>query len=98
MLRVTVDAPGRGSAPGVYLLVRKDSGKLVKQAVKLTSGGYGKVKVPFSSAGVSSVTVTLANASTRFKCWRDPARPYSCGGRPLDNDKPFRLKVAAFKR
>ena len=98
MLRVTVDAPGQASGPGVYLLVRKKSGKVVKQAVKLTSGGYGKVKVPFSSSGVSSVTVTLANASTRFKCWRNPATAYTCGGRPLDNDKPFRLKVAAFKR
>ena len=52
--------------------------------------------MPFSASDVRSVTVTLANASTRFSnCWSNTA--YSCQGRPTDTDEPFALKVAAYR-
>ncbi|MGZ4445484.1 MAG: MXAN_6640 family putative metalloprotease [Nocardioides sp.] len=96
--RFTVDAPGHRTSPTVVLLVRKTNGRLVRQTMHLSDGGFGKVKLGFSHASVRSVTVTLANVSTRFKCWRRPATAYSCSGKPLDNNRSFSLKVAAYKR
>ncbi|GAB3764778.1 hypothetical protein FB382_000849 [Nocardioides ginsengisegetis] len=95
MARITIDAPGHKSSPGIVVIIKKKSGT-IKRSVHLTRGGYGKVKVPFSSGGVRSVTVTMANASTRFQCWHRTA--YSCQGKPVDNNKQFTLKVSAFKR
>jgi len=44
---------------------------------------------------VRSVTITLANASTRFDCWVES--DYSCQGRPQDDNRAFDLTVRAFR-
>ena len=94
--RITVDGPGRRTSPAAYLIIRKKHGKVDRVAVPLGRRGNGRVTVPFSASDVRSVTVTLANASTRFSnCWSNTA--YSCQGRPTDTDSPFTLKVAAFR-
>ena len=94
--RITVDGPGRRTSPAAYLTIRKKHGKVDRVAVPLGKRGNGRVTVPFSASDVRSVTVTLANASTRFSnCWSNTA--YSCQGRPTDTDEPFTLKVAAYR-
>jgi hypothetical protein len=58
------------------------NGTTVKK-IKLSKRGNGTVTVPFGSAKVKRVEVTLANGSTRMTCWT--GRGYSCDGTPKDN-------------
>lgn len=97
-LRVAIDGPGSKAHPAAHLVVRREDGRLVHQAVRLNTGGKGIATVPFSSRRVTSVTITLANVSTRFRCWAKPGTPYSCQGNPRDQRESFDLSVAAFKR
>jgi hypothetical protein len=97
MARVTINAPGRQVSPAAYLIVKKKNGSLVKQGIPLNSGGYGKATFGFSKGSVKSAVITLVNGSTRYKCWQN-GTVYSCQGHPLDENKPFGIKVAAFKR
>jgi hypothetical protein len=78
-------------APDAYSI------KAVKQGIPLNSGGYGKATFGFSKGSVKSAVITLVNGSTRYKCWQN-GTVYSCQGHPLDENKPFGIKVAAFKR
>ncbi|HEU4811619.1 MAG TPA: MXAN_6640 family putative metalloprotease [Nocardioides sp.] len=92
--RVTVDAPTDDTSPTAYLLIRRKSGRIVEKAVHLGPAGNGSAEFPFGHDTIRSVTVTLANASTRFSCWHEMS--YSCQGRSRDDDQLFNLKVAAF--
>jgi len=94
--QVRVDGPGRAKSPAVYVVVVRESGEVVKKTVRLNRKGYGRTAFAFSSGNVKRVTITAANASTRFDCGE---RTYlSCRGKPKDNGSTFNLKVAAFKR
>ncbi|WP_281368978.1 hypothetical protein [Nocardioides ungokensis] len=42
------------------------------------------------------MSITLANASTRFDCGRHTN--LSCHGKPKDNDSSYAVNVSAFKR
>ena len=97
-LRVEIVGPGPKADPAVHLMVRRTDGTLAHRTVRLDSRGNGVAAVSFSSRRVSSVTVTLANVSTRFRCWAEPGTPYSCQGKPKDQRERFDLAVAAFKR
>ncbi len=96
MLRVKVNAPDRRTGPAAYVIVKRKHGHAIKKAIHLSPGGKGRTSVAFSHRSVRNVTVTLANASTRFKCWRQTN--YSCAGKPRDNGMSYQVKVSAFKR
>ena len=49
----------------------------------------------FSSRKVTKVTITLVNASTRFRCFRQTS--WSCSGNPKDDGAGFTLKAVARK-
>ncbi|MCW2793171.1 MAG: hypothetical protein JWO76_2269 [Nocardioides sp.] len=95
MLRVVVNGPSRKAAPAAYIIVKRKHGHSIKRAVHLNKKGHGKAKVPFSSKKVKGVTITLANASTRYNCWERTY--YSCQGRPKDQGSKYHLTVVAFK-
>ncbi len=63
--------------------------------MKLDGKGRASVKLDFSSRKVKSVTITLANASTRFSCFRQTS--WSCSGNPKDDGAGFTLKAVARK-
>ncbi len=65
-------------------------------ALSAVTRGHGKVAVQFSSRKVKGVTITLANASTRYRCWKQTY--YSCQGKPRDQGTKYQLEVIAFKR
>ena len=96
MLRVVVNGPARKTSPAAYVIVKRKHGHSIKRSVHLGKSGHGKVKVPFSSRKVKGVSITLANASTRYKCWKQTY--YSCQGKPQDQGMKYRLQVTAFKR
>jgi hypothetical protein len=97
-LRVTVDGPKSVSSPVVVVRTKMKDGSTKQQMLKLNKAGVGSGVYGFNATNVTSITVTLANASTRFKCWRTRPTPYSCLGRPLDNKLTFNYKLTAFKR
>ncbi|WP_435742246.1 MXAN_6640 family putative metalloprotease [Nocardioides sp. SYSU DS0663] len=95
-LRIVVDAPNRSSSPAVHVLVRKREGVWGREVVRLNRKGKGRVVVPLSSRKVSGVSVTAANASTRYRCGQ--ATDFACRGLPRDDAKRFNVRVKAFKR
>ena len=95
-LRVKVDAPRRAASPAVALLVLRSNGTLQRRTIKLDKSGSGRKKVIFSSRKVRSVSVTMANASTRYRC--DNGTGFACEGRSRDQRQPFALSVKALRR
>lgn len=95
-LRITIDGPSRVSSPAAYLIVRQRSGDLVTRAVPLSRLGRGQVTVPFSGGSTTAATLTLANASTRYRCQRGGER-YACSGVPLDQARKFSFSARVFR-
>jgi hypothetical protein len=91
-LKVKVDGPGIRSKPKA-LLVALDGSKVVsKKLLKLNGKGVGRAKVPFGK--VTRALLVLSNASTRFKrCFTDFRSPFSCAGRPVDQNKAFNFRA-----
>lgn len=96
MARITINAPAHKTSPAAYLIIKKKHGDWVKKSIPLTSQGYGMVKFSFTKSSVESVTITLVNASTRYRCWKNNA-VYSCQGNPLDDAMKFGFRAAVFK-
>ena len=57
--------------------------------------GYARLSVAFGRGVVKRVEVALSNGSARVNsCWFFPGPPStSCMGRPLDNNRAFRLRA-----
>jgi hypothetical protein len=94
-VRIGIDGPLAASDPTAYVISERRSGRLVTKQVPLDAAGDGRVELGFSSGRVRSVTITLANASTRFDCWVGSV--YSCQGRPRDDNRSFGLTVHALR-
>jgi hypothetical protein len=78
-VRVDMAAPRTGSA-AIALVLFKD-GTAHRVPIALNNSGTGQVQVPFSSATVSRVEVTLVNGSSAMKdCGTDPYFSFSCAG------------------
>ena len=95
-LKLTIDAPKRSSSPAVSLLILRKNGQVQRRSVSLDKSGAGSQKVIFSSRKVRSVGVTLASASTRYRC--DSGSGFACEGRPLDQRRGFTVSAKATRR
>ena len=91
-LRITVDGPGRRTAPAVVAVSRTRHG-LEHTVVPLDADGDGQALVGFSARRVSWVKVVAVNASTRYSCWHETS--WACQGRARDDDRSFGLRVTA---
>ncbi len=90
-VQLKVDAPDAHTAPAAYLVVRRTDGSLRRRPVPLDENGDGAARAPFSARKTTSVTLTLANASTRYRCDRDTG--LSCRGEARDERQPFMLQA-----
>lgn len=90
-LLVKIDGPSSKSAPAAVVQVRYKSGKVTRKVLALDADGKGKGTVLFDASQISSVIVTVVNASTRFDCWTRPSADpaYSCTGNPRDDNRVF---------
>jgi hypothetical protein len=95
-LRVVVDGPAADTSPTASVTVDR-TGDLPTQTspVPLDADGRGTATVAFDPTSVDDVTVTLANASTRFACHQGTY--LSCEGSPRDDDGAFTLQVVALQ-
>jgi len=94
-LQVKVDGPRRSTAPVVVVLVKRRHHPMTRVLVHLRKSGSGHAQVPFSRATTTSVTVTLANASTRFTCHTGGG--FSCNGTSKAPHPPFQVRLTAMK-
>jgi hypothetical protein len=81
--------------PAVVVLVARRHHRPTRALVHLSRTGSGSLKVPFGRATTKSVTVTLANASTRFRCHTQDV--YSCHGTPKALHPTFHVKLVAVR-
>jgi hypothetical protein len=95
MLRVQVEGPRRSKSPAVAVLVTDKKGQVERHLMQLSRSGTGRVSVSLNADAVSRVTVTLANASTRFRCGQGS---YSCNGAPVVARSRFHLRLTAYRR
>ncbi|WP_121258141.1 MXAN_6640 family putative metalloprotease [Nocardioides ferulae] len=94
-LRVRLNGPARGGSPAAYVTVKPRKGKARHTLVKLNRKGDGAAAVAVRSGRTKHVTVTLVNASTRYRCKRGTT--FACAGKPLDQKKPFKLRLNIVK-
>ena len=94
-LRIKIDAPSRKTGPAAFLIVQKSNGELVRDQIPLDGTGAGRTTVPFSHRKIVSVSVTMANVSTHFRC--RAGTTFSCKGAPRDQGQQFHVGVTAVK-
>ena len=92
-LRLVVDGPPRRTGPTAMAVVHRTDGSVERVPVALDPDGRGQRTVAFGPA-VARVTLTLANASTRFRCWQQD-ETYSCQGQPRDDNRSYDYRVRA---
>ncbi|GAB3253889.1 MXAN_6640 family putative metalloprotease [Nocardioides dilutus] len=63
------------------------NGKVKTKYVAINAKGRGAVTVGFKKSAVNFVDVTLVNASVRFTQCYVRSTPFSCSGKPTDQDK-----------
>jgi hypothetical protein len=73
--------------PQATAVVFFKTGAVKNIIIKLDARGDGSKQVPFGKGTVQRVVLVLTNASTRYKCWL--ATPYSCSGKPLDDNRQY---------
>ena len=86
-LAVSVNGPAKRTSPQAVVIAHLKNGKRQVKLVKLNSNGDGRTKVSFDGRKVIVVSVTLVNASTRYRCNRGTA--LACQGKPLDDKQRF---------
>ena len=82
-----VAGPAKRTSPAAVVVVYLTSGKRQTKLVKLNRGGDGRKTVSFDNRKVGAVSVTLVNASTRYRCGSKTL--LACGGKPLDDRARF---------
>jgi hypothetical protein len=90
-LRITVHAPPAKTGPAAQVQVWRRDGTVSSRPI-LLDDGVGRERVRFAHRQVRRVTITLANASTRYRCGRG-GESFACQGRPRDQRLRFDLAV-----
>ena len=95
-LRIKIDAPKRKTSPAAVVLMTRKNGSVMRRGVSLNANGFGKRTIAIPRANVKHVTVTLANASTRYRCRK--GTNFACSGRPLDQKLTYRMTAQLLRR
>ena len=94
-LRLVVNGPRSVEGTAAYAQVLRTNGKLVRKPIAIGAAGHGATRVAFNRAEVSRVTLTLANAGTRYTCWQ--GTDLSCQGVSKNNHNTFRWSAQAVR-
>ena len=86
-LALKVTGPVKVTSPAAAVVIHFLNGKKQTKLVKLNRNGDGGIKVYFDKTKVGAVSVTLVNASTRYKC--NKRTVLACSGKPLDDKGRF---------
>lgn len=99
-LRVNVDLPAKRFGSAAVLTSYDAKGRAHRRMVTLSKKGDGSATVRFDARKVRRVDLTLANGSTRYRCWVGAVKgvQYSCSGHPRDDRRPMRYRIRALPR
>jgi hypothetical protein len=89
-VRVRVDLPKLRKGPAATLIYRKAGDRVVYLPIHLNRAGDGVGYAPLGKA--RRIYLVLSNASSRYKCW--VGTPYSCLGRPLDDNGMYTFRAS----
>ena len=92
LLQLDVDLPGSVHEPHAQATVFLTDGTTQRQAFTLGADGTGSLQVPFSSATVKRVELTLTDGDHTYDCKQ--ATSWSCHGTP-DKQRPFSYSASA---
>jgi hypothetical protein len=92
-LSLAVDLPRLATGSEAALVVFSRSGRPDSRPIRLSPSGDATVTVPFGRRAVSRVVLVLTNASDRFVCRGVSVSAFSCGGRPQDDNRPYRYRA-----
>jgi hypothetical protein len=95
-VRLRVDGPAKVTSPRVRVLIHLRNGRVIERKVALRGTGTGtsrgSIGLSVRRGEVRNYTVTLANASTRYRdCGSDT--PLACGGYSRDNGQLFKIRA-----
>lgn len=96
-VQLEVDGPPSATAPRAVLRITYADGAVETGLVDLGVDGEGFATVALG-APAALVEVTVVNASTRYTACgsnRFGKKNYGCGGRSVDDDLPFAVRVSA---
>ncbi|MDO9456886.1 MXAN_6640 family putative metalloprotease [Nocardioides sp.] len=93
-LALALDAPDRSRGSAAYLVLTRADGSVQQRQIRLNRRGFGKTRVRFDRS-TTSVTVVLANASTRYRC--DRGTTLACEGTPLDQRRRFVFRASLLR-
>ncbi len=87
-LKITIDAPGRATAPEARAMVVRANGTVGDVIpINLNRRGAGTVNVPFAPERVGHIVLSLGNTSTAFRSCYSGKTGFSCGGAvPVHDD------------
>ncbi|GAB2884097.1 MXAN_6640 family putative metalloprotease [Nocardioides pacificus] len=91
-LRIEVRSPRTRAGSVAQVLVHR-AGGVVRRSIALDEAGDGSVTLPFASDRIRKVTLSLVNASVRYRCWRRSS--WSCQGRARDDGRRFAFEATA---
>ena len=77
-------------------MVQLRDGTVRRHPVTLSRRGRGVVSVGFAAGRVRRVLVTVANASTRYRCRQGTT--FSCRGVARDDHRGFAITAKAYRR
>jgi hypothetical protein len=96
-LKVLVDMAPETRGSQAVVTVYKRGGGTSTSLLRLDGRGDGAKRVPFDRDRVSSVELTVVNASARTTCWQDVNSPFSCLGVPQDDGLTQQLRGVAVR-
>jgi hypothetical protein len=95
-LALRIAGPAKRTSPAAVVVVHLLNGKRQVKLVRLNGGGDGGKTVKFDKRKVGAVSVTLVNASTRYRC--NKRTVLACAGKPLDDKQRFSVTGRVTKR
>jgi hypothetical protein len=93
-LKVTVKMASKARGSRAVYVIYGPGGILATKAIKVNGHGIGHKKILFDGT-VTAVEVTLVNASTRYRDCFERETPYSCQGRPVDDNLKAMVQAKA---
>jgi hypothetical protein len=92
-LQIRVDGPPRGTSPAVAVTVLRLDGSVDRRLVRLGRRGNGAIRTDFGQSTVRDVSISVVNASTRYRWCNQGDGTFACYGFPRDQRERFALAV-----
>ncbi|QIK75863.1 MXAN_6640 family putative metalloprotease [Nocardioides piscis] len=94
-LRVAVRGPRSPVVGAARLVLHRVDGTVATRRLRFNKRGRAVQRAPFAASKVVAVTISIVNASTRFRCGRQT--DFACRGIARDDDERFTVVATAIR-